>query len=158
MTTAYKEAIAYANPETTIWEAIRITHSSWLESILLVNSYEVFTANLGSFIPVQWSMKLPEVEAETRGELTLKIDLLPLSIKRTLFSGASKTDAMKLYYYEYTDTTDPAGQLPAALEISKVEMDEDNQVTTIKALYADLVNIVFPRRRMTTTLIPGGLV
>lgn len=158
LTAPYKEAIAYADPATTIWEAVRITHSTWLEDILLVNSKEPFTATLGDFVPVQWSVRLPEIEAETRGEMTLEVDLLPLSLKRKLFVGAQETDQMKLYYYEYTDATAPAGQLPAALEISDVEMDETDQVVTIKALYADLGNIVFPRRIMTTTLLPGGLV
>lgn len=159
MDEAIREAYAYADPGDTIYECIKISHPSWLDDILLVDSYEPLTTNQGTYLPVTMSCTVPETESAVRGQLTIDIRCLPQAYLDKIYAASLDTDAIGIMYYQYLDGgMDPSAELPVALTVSGMEHSVGDHRTKITAMFPDLVNIPFCRTIMTTSILPGGRV
>lgn len=159
MTEAIMEAYAYADPDITIYETLEISHSSWLDSIFLVNDHRELSTLQGTYQPVKFDIALPETEEAVRGEMTVTIEFLPKEYRDKLYEAAGLSDMLKIQYRQYIAAdSDPDAELPVALTVSNVAFDTEAYTTELTALYPDLVNLPFCRRIMTTTALPGGKV
>lgn len=157
MTEAIKEAYAYADPDVTLFETFEFTHTFWTESIRIVDSSISLPTAQGDFSPVSLTVQMPETESSVRGQLKVTISFLPVEYRELMYTVSQENDPVYMYYRQYMKgNVDPQLELPVPLTVSSFEFGEDK--TVIQALYPDLVNIVFCRKVMTASVIPGGRV
>ena len=157
MTEAIKEAYAYADPDVTLFETFEFTHTFWTESIRIVDSSISLPTAQGDFIPVSLTAQMPETESSVRGQLKVTISFLPAEYRELMYTVSQENDPVYMYYRQYMKgNVDPQLELPVPLTVSSFEFGEDK--TVIQALYPDLVNIVFCRKVMTASVLPGGRV
>lgn len=159
MDEAIREAYAYADPGNTIYECIQISHPSWIDDILLVDSYDPLTTNIGTYHPVHMSCKVPETEGAVRGQLSIELSFLPQAYLDKIYAAALDQDPIEIRYYQYLNgAMDPSAQLPVSLTVTDMEHSVGNNQTKLNALFPDLVNTPFCRTVMTTSIFPGGRV
>ncbi|SDE20747.1 DUF1833 family protein [Desulfuromonas thiophila] len=158
MTEAIKEAYAYADPAVTLYETFEISHSTWLNNILLVDADRALSTPQGDFRPATIKASLPETDSSVRGQMKLTINCLPKAHRDALFAAAQETDPVYVKYRQYTGPgVAPDAELPVSLSVASIEFQGDFE-TVVTCLYPDLVNIPFCRRIMTTGILPGGRV
>ena len=158
MEDAIKEAYAYADPAVTLFDTYDISHSSWLDNIMLVDSDITLSTPQGDFVPADIEASLPETESSVRGQMQLKIKCLPVESRNKLYAASLEADPIYVQWRQYAgEDEEPGATLPVALSVTNIELAGDLE-TVITCLYPDLVNIPFCRKVMTTTILPGGKV
>lgn len=160
MTDAVKEAYAYADPAITLFETYEISHFLWTDgdNIFLVDSDASLETPQGIFISAIIEASLPDTESSVRGQMRLSIDCLSKVHRDAIYATSFETDPMYVIYRQYAgENQEPVAELPVALSVSAVEFDGDFK-TELTCLYPDLINSVFCRKAMTTTIFPGGRV
>ena len=157
MSEAIQEAYAYADPEVTIWETFEFSHVSWDASILLVDSDRSLETVDGTYQPVTLEASMPETESSVRGQMQITIDFLPIEYRKMMYAASQEADPVYVYYRQYLGegpTAEAQAELPVPLTITSFEFSDKQTVVT--ALYPDLVNLIFCRRTMTASTLPGG--
>ena len=154
---AILEAIEYADPATTFYDTIEIDCADFTESIKIVNDEIQLSTNQGIFIPCRFGITLPGEEPSVRGELKLNVNFLPKAAQVKIKDAVLASGPITIKFRGYTaEDSDPTEEIPVLLEISSVEQTPTG--VSISAMFPDLVNMKFPKRLMTTTILPGGIV
>lgn len=157
MTDAIKEAYANAPADITYYDTLEIMHASFSESIKIVKSGKSLSTPQGNFIAVNFDFTIPETKGSVVGEMKISIGLLPKVAQVAIRDASMTTTPITVKYRQYLGANmEPDAELPVALEIRQVEQTYSGVVAT--ALFPDLHGHVFPRRLMTTSVLPGGLV
>ena len=163
MSEAIQEAYAYADPDVTIYETFEFTHDLWTgvdwdnDTIMLVNSPQSLLTNEGTYQPATIEAALPETESSVRGQMKITIDFLPKEFRKMLWAASQRPEPVYVYYRQYTSegsSVEPEMELPVAMTVNSFEFTDEQ--TIVNALYPDLVNIIFGRRIMTASTLPGG--
>jgi len=153
LTDAIKEAYANA-PAVTYYETLQIDNEEFPNPILLVNSYSSTTRNQGTFLPVRFEAKLPETSGGARGEMTISVISVPKEIRAEIRNATCSRTPFTVTWREYIDNNmEPDAEYPVPLSIAAIL--ETHVGIEIKALLPDLVGAYFPRKLMTTKVLPG---
>jgi hypothetical protein len=98
---AVKEAYEYAEGSITYWDTLELNHTSFAAPIRIVNSFKNLTTNQGTFQPVQFKAALPETSTGVRGEMSIQLQALPLSIRKEIRVIATSRTPMTIIYRQY---------------------------------------------------------
>lgn len=151
---AIKEAYEYAPTDQIYYDTLEIDHTEFAQPLRIVNSYTELTTNDGTFVPVQFSCKLPETAGSTRGQMIITVNGLPNSLRAAIRNSTSSTSPATIKYRQYLDgELDADAELPVTLSVASIQ--ETFNGIEITALFPDLIGAYFPRYLMTTTNLPG---
>lgn len=153
LTDAIKEAYAHA-PAVTYYDTLQIDNEDFVNPILVVDSFEGITRTAGNFLPVKFDYKLPETAGGVRGEMTISIIGVPKEVRAAIRNATSGRKPFTLAYRQYIDDAmEPDAEYPVPLSIARI--NESHIGIEIQALLPDLVGAYFPRKLMTTKVLPG---
>lgn len=158
LTDAIKEAYVHA-PAVTYYDTLQIDNEDFVNPILVVDSFASITRTAGTFSPVKFDYKLPETAGGVRGEMSISIIGVPKEVRAQIRNATSGRKPFTLTYRQYIDDTDgptsmePDAEYPVPLSIARI--NESHIGIEIQALLPDLVGAYFPRKLMTTKVLPG---
>lgn len=162
LTDAIKEAYDVAPPDVTYYDTLQIDHADFVTPILVVNGYRSITRYIddedppteGTFLPVLFGFRLPETAGAVRGEMLITIQGVPRSVRAAIRNAASTRTPVTVTYRQYLDDTMAAdAEYPVPLTISRI--NETHIGIEATALAPDLTGAYFPRKLMTTKVLPG---
>jgi hypothetical protein len=157
MTSAMEEAYAYADPQDTFYDTLEFNSAIENDKILVVNSDEKLQTPQGEFIPCYFDCTLPETQGSVRGQMQITVSFLPRDAQAWIRKATQDRAIITVIWRQYLGPNqEPDAWYPIPLQISTVEQTPTGVTAT--ALFPDLVNIPFPRRIMTTTELPGGII
>ena len=153
---AIKEAYEYAPGDITYYDTLKFHHSSFISDILIVRSYKEFKTKQGTFIPVHFEFSLPESTSNVTGELQITLFAVSIEERLKIRKVVGSRDVMEITYCQYIEeNTDP--DLDFALPMQTTSIVENDIKIEIKAVLSDLNTMTFPKKIMTTQLLPGTL-
>ena len=157
MTDAMAEAYAYADPIDTFYDTLEFASTGEANKVLVVHSDESLETPQGTFLPCRFSFELPETQASVRGEMKISVDFLPRDAQIWIREQTQRGGSVTVVWRQYLGPNqEPDAWYPMPLEVSHVEQTPLGATAT--ALFPDLVGMPFPKRIMTTTELPGGIV
>ena len=151
-------AEAYAEPgDETFYDTLEFSDSVSGDKILVVHSDEELETPQGTFIPCKFGCKHPETEGGVVGVMQITVDFLPRSAQRWILETCRSRGKVTVYWRQYLGPNqDPDAHYPIPLDITSVEQTALG--ATINASFPMLTDMKFPRRLMTTTILPGARV
>ena len=157
MSDAIKEAYAHAPADVTYYDTLEISHDSFTDNIRVVISDTPLSTPQGEFIACpNVQVRLPEIDGCVQGQLEITIGMLPKKAQIALKDASTTTSPISIKYRQYiAEDVDPDAELPVPLQVDTIKQTHIQAIIT--AAYPDLVNARFPRRLMTTTVLPGGV-
>jgi hypothetical protein len=157
MTEAMEEAYAYADPMDTIYDTLEFFCGVTNDYVRVVCSDEELVTPQGTFVPCYFGFELPETQGSVRGQMKINVDFLPREAQIWIRTATQSRGKITVTWRQYLGANqEPDAWYPIPLEIMTVEQTPTGVTAT--ALFPDLVNIPFPRRIMTTTELPGGII
>lgn len=156
MSDAIKEAYAHAPADVTYYDTLEVEHVTFTDSIKVVVSDAPLTTNQGTFIACpNVSLELPDLEGGVTGEMRITVNFLPKEAQEAIKDASKTTYPITLKYRQYVEAnSDPEAELPISLDVTTIEQTPIS--VTAAATFPDLNNQPFPKRLMTTTILPGG--
>jgi len=152
---AIKQAYEFAPADEIYYDTLQLDNDCFTEPIKVVNSYEELVTNQGTFLPVRFDFKLPEVGSGIRGQMTITVMGVPLSARNIIRVAASQTYVTTVTYRQYLKgDMDPSAYFPVPLSVQKIT--ENYAGIEFTAVVPDLTALYFPRRLMDTTNLPGA--
>jgi hypothetical protein len=154
---AIKEAYEYAPAEITYWDTLEIDHQDFLTPIRVVAGNRAITTAQGEYLPVNFSVSLPETEGNIRGQMSISVDFLPKEARIKIREAATTRHKIEIKYRQYIttgETANPDAELPVPLQVTDIR--ETHIGLSITAMFPDLVGSYFPRRLMAVGALPGG--
>lgn len=153
---AIKEAYEYAPQDITYWDTLEFDHQSFAETIKIVNSFRELITLQGTFLPIPFECALPETNSGVRGEMVLKIKVVPLEERKKIRDIAASRHKMTIHYRQYiAENSNPDTEYPILLQV--VSISENSTGLEIKASLSGLMSARFPRRLMLTQDLPGAI-
>jgi len=157
LTTAMEEAYLHSGIEYTVYDTLEFVSDGASGKVMIVHSDEELTTPQGDFVPCKFDCTLPETEGAVRGEMQISVGFLPKSAQIWLRQASGGREKITVKWRQYLGANlPPDAEYPIPLEVISVEQNSNGATAT--ALFPDLVNMPFPRRRMTTKVLPGGMV
>jgi hypothetical protein len=157
MTEAMEEAYAYAEPTDTFYDTLEFYCGITNDYVRVVCSDEELITPQGTFAPCYFGFELPETQGSVRGQMKINVDFLPREAQVWIRTATQSRGKITVTWRQYLGPgLEPDAWYPIPLEIMTVEQTPTGVTAT--ALFPDLVNIPFPRRIMTTTELPGGII
>lgn len=156
---AIKEAYEYAPSDITYWDTLDIWHESFSTGMLVVNGYRPIQTKKGVYLPVNFSVTLPETEGSVRGEMFINVDFLPKKAMIKIREASTSRTKITVKYRQYITigpNAEPDAELPVPLQVTNIK--ETHIGVSITAMFPDLIGSYFPRRLMTVEALPGGRV
>lgn len=154
LTDAIKEAYEYAPGDVVYYDTLEIDHDDFTESIKVVRSHKSLTVTEGTFLPIWFDFRLPEVAASTRGEMTITIAGVPKAARDVIRRAARSRSSISVYYRQYLEgSSDPDAEIPVPFQIRSIK--ETNSGIEAVAMLPDLVGAYFPRRLFSIADFPG---
>jgi hypothetical protein len=151
-------AEAYAEPgDDTFYDTLEFSDSVSGDKILVVHSDEELETPQGTFIPCKFGCKHPETEGGVVGVMQITVDFLPLSAQLWILETCRSRGKVTVYWRQYLGPNqEPDAHYPIPLDVTSVEQTALG--ATINASFPMLTAMKFPRRLMTTTILPGARV
>lgn len=157
LTLAMEEAYAYADGGDTFYDTLEFSSTGSTEKVLVVHSDEALPTPQGTFLACNFDCVLPETEGAVRGQMQITVDYLPREAQVWLRQTSQARRVMTVRWRQYlAPNQEPSAEYPRALEIISVARTPTGVTAT--AMCTDLVNMIFPRRLMTTKELPGGII
>jgi hypothetical protein len=157
MTEAMEEAYAYADPTDTFYDTLEFYCGITSDYVRVVCSDEELVTPQGTFSPCYFGFELPETQGSVRGQMKINVDFLPREAQVWIRNATQSRGKITVTWRQYLGPgLEPDAWYPIPLEIMTVEQTPTGVTAT--ALFPDLVNIPFPKRIMTTTELPGGII
>lgn len=148
----------YSNPsgDETFYDTLEFIELSSGDSVKIVHSDEDLETPQGTFTACKFECQHPETEGGIVGALQITVDFLPLSAKRWIHEKSKTGTGISTYWRQYLGPNmEPDAHYPLPLDITNVEQTMTG--ATITASFPLLTAMKFPRRLMTTTVLPGGI-
>lgn len=148
----------YSNPsgDETFYDTLEFIELSSGDSVKIVHSDEDLETPQGTFTACKFGCQHPETEGGIVGALQITVDFLPLSAKRWIHEKSKTGTGISTYWRQYLGPNmEPDAHYPLPLDITNVEQTMTG--ATITASFPLLTAMKFPRRLMTTTVLPGGI-
>jgi len=156
LSTAMEEAYAQAGEGYTIYDTLEFESNGASDKVMIVYSDEELITPQGVFIPCKFDCTLPETEASVRGQMKISVGFLPREAQIWLKEASQSRGRITVKWRQYLgENIGPDAEYPIPLEVVSVEQTATGASAT--ALFPDLVNMPFPRRVMTTSVVPGGM-
>lgn len=153
LTDAIKEAYEYAPQDVIYYDTLEINHDDLEVPILIVNSHVPFTATLGTFLPVSFGFTLPETIGGSVGNLNISIDGIPGQVRSILRAISQTRTPITATYRQYLEgSAEPDAEL---LPLQIISVKETYTGVVAVATMPDLAGAFFPRKLMTSELLPG---
>lgn len=152
-------AEAYANPDPgdTFYDTLEFLDSASGEKLLIVYSDEDLETPQGTFTACKFGCKHPETEGGVVGAMQITVDFLPKAAQRWIMETCKARGKVTVYWRQYLGPDmEPDAHYPIPLDITSVE--QTTLGATVNASFPMLTAMKFPRRLMTTSVLPGGLV
>lgn len=154
---AIAEAWATPDPGDTFYDTLTFLDSASGEKLLIVYSDEDLETPQGTFTHCKFGCKHPETEGSVVGAMEITVDFLPKSAQRWIMETCKARGQVSVYWAQYLGPMmDPDAHYPIPLDITSVEQTALG--ATVNASFPMLTAMKFPRRLMTTSVLPGGLI
>lgn len=154
---AIAEAYAEPDPGDTFYDTLEFLDSVSGSKVLVVYSDEELVTPQGTFVPCKFGCKHPETEGGIVGTMQITIDFLPRSAQRWIMETCKARGKVTVYWRQYLGPNqEPDAHYPIPLNVTSVEQTALG--ATINASFPMLTVMKFPRRLMSTTELPGGLI
>ncbi|AGW12846.1 DUF1833 family protein [Megalodesulfovibrio gigas] len=156
MTEAMQEAIACAPADLTHYETLELTHDALADPIRVVRSFEPLHTPQGTYFPAQFELRLPETSERVCGELIVSTGPVPRQVFDALVTIDRFGGDVLITYRHYLGPAQPPDMvIPTALKVSSIVLSPAG--AELRARFANLTGIPFPRRLMTATRCPGAM-
>lgn len=153
---AIAEAYAEPSPENTYYDTLEFVDTVGGGKIQVVHSDEDLETPQGTFLACKFGCKHPETEGGVVGVMQITVDFLPRDAQRWLMETCMGRGQVTVYWRQYLgDNMEPDAFYPVPLNITSVE--QTSLGVTANASFPMLTAMKFPRRLMTTSVLPGGL-
>lgn len=154
---AIKEAYEYAPGDITYWDTLEFNHNSFASPIRIVNSYKpLVTLSDGTFQPVRFTTALPENSSGVRGEMSITLQAIPISIRKEIRGIASSRTHMTITYRQYI-AENAIADATIPMDLQTVAVLESDTGIEIRASVSGLIAAKFPRRIMLTQDLIGAI-
>lgn len=149
-------AEAYAEPYGEIfYDTLEFYDSISGDKMLVVYSDEELSTPQGVFTPCKFECKHPETEGGIVGTMQIVINYLPRRAQRWIMETCKNRGNVTVYWRQYLGPDqEPDAHYPIPLNVTSV--DQTPMGATINATFPMLTAMKFPRRIMSTTILPGG--
>jgi len=153
---AMHEALLNASTGETFYDTLEFIELSSGAAVRVVHSDEDLNTPQGLFTACKFGCKHPETEGGIVGTMQITVDFLPLDAQEWLVEKCKTGTGITVYWRQYLGPDmEPDAYYPVPLDITAVEQSITG--ATITASFPMLTAMKFPRRLMTTTVLPGGL-
>lgn len=153
---AMAEAYADQSSGETYFDTLEFIELSSGDSVKVVHSDEDLETPQGTFTACKFSCKHPETEGGIVGSMQITVDFLPLAAQKWIAEKSRTGTGVTVYWRQYLGPNiEPDAYYPLPLDITSVEQSWTG--ATITASFPLLTAMKFPRRLMTTTVLPGGI-
>lgn len=151
-------AEAYEDPsEEIFYDTLEFLDSVSGEKLLVVYSDEELETPQGTFTPCKFGCKHPETEGGVVGVMQIVIDYLPRKAQQWIMDTCRIRGKVTVYWRQYLGPNqEPDAHYPVPLDVTSV--DQTPLGATINASFPMLTAMKFPRRLMTSTILPGARV
>jgi len=157
LSTAMEEAYAATDMTYTIYDTLEFASSGAGDTVRVVYSDEDLPTPEGLFSPCKFDCTLPETEGAVRGQMQISVEFLPKAAQVWLRQASQARGKITVKWRQYlAPNAPPDAEYPIPLEVVSVEQNPNGVTAT--ALFPDLINMPFPRRTMTTKVLPGGII
>lgn len=154
---AIEEAYAQPGFGGTFYDTLEFTDSISGRGVRVVHSDEDLDTPQGTYTACRFGCKHPETEGGIVGQMQITIDFLPMDVQKWLLNTCRTRATITVYWRQYLGTgMEPDAVYPVPLDVVGVE--QTSLGATITASFPMLTAMKFPRRLMTTSIMPGGLI
>lgn len=153
-TDAFKEAAAFAQPDTVFVETVVIDHPLLVSPVRLVNSDKNFSYSGDTYVRSQFQLSLPEMSANTGAGLALTLVDIKQDLSADIDQILDSIDPITMMYRLFmTSEVDPQAYLISALEVKSLNLSK--RTLSINSGYPDTINKQIPSNKYATTDYPG---
>lgn len=153
---AIEEAYAQPSSGDTFYDTLEFTDSVSGQAVMIVHSDEDLNTPQGTYTACRFGCKHPETEGGIVGQMQITIDFLPMDVQKWLLNTCRTRANITVYWRQYLGPgMEPDAVYPVPLDVVGVE--QTSLGATITASFPMLTAMKFPRRLMTTSIMPGGL-
>lgn len=154
---AIAEAYWDPDPSDTFYDTLEFVDSVSGGTLRIVHSDDNLPTPQGDFFPCYFECRHPDTEGGVVGTMQIVTSALPMSAKKWLFSTCQSRGKVTVYWRQYLGPNrEPDAHYPLPLDITNVKLSTSG--ATITASFPMLTYMKFPRRMMTTSVLPGGMV
>ena len=152
---AVAEAYSYPSAGDTFYDTLEFSSSSAGDSIRVVHSDEDLDTPQGLFTACKFGCSHPETESGVVGAMEITVDFLPMDAQKWIMNACKTRGQVTVYWRQYLGhDMEPDAHYPVPLNITNVDQTALGVKAT--ASFPMLTSMKFPRRIMTTSVLPGG--
>lgn len=154
---AIEEAYAEQMQEVTFYDTLEFLDSVTGSKVLVVHSDEDLETPQGTFVACKFGCKHPDTEGGIVGSMQITVDFLPRSAQRWIFETCKARGKVTVYWRQYLgENQEPDAHYPIPLDITSVKQTSIG--VTVTASFPMLTEMKFPRRLISSTILPGNMI